>query len=37
VQQRLTLPTPAIEIARFTVFFQLRYVTANGSPSADLS
>jgi hypothetical protein len=36
MQQRLALTTPAIEIARSTVLFQLRYVAANGAPTANL-
>jgi hypothetical protein len=37
VQQRLALPATAIEIARFTMFLQLRDVTANGAPTRDLT
>jgi len=37
MQQRLALPTTAIEIARFTMFFQLRHVAVDGAPTADLS
>ena len=37
MQQRLALPAPAIEIARFTVFLQLRHVAANGSPTRNLT
>ena len=33
VQQRLALPATAIQIARFTVLFQLRHVAANGAPT----
>jgi hypothetical protein len=36
VQQRLPLPATAIEIARLTMFFQLRDVAANGAPAANL-
>ena len=36
MEQRLALPTAAIQIARFTVFFQLRHVAANGAPTANL-
>ena len=36
VQQRLALPATAIEIARLTVFFQLRDVAANGAPTPNL-
>jgi hypothetical protein len=36
VQQRLALTPAAIEIAVFTMFFQLRHVTANGAPTRDL-
>src|SRR5262249_41808909 len=35
-KQRLALPTTAIEIARFTMLFQLRHVAPDGAPSADL-
>jgi hypothetical protein len=37
MQQGLALPAPAIEIARFTVFLQLRHVAANGSPTRNLT
>jgi hypothetical protein len=37
VQQRLALPATAIEIARFTVFFQLRHLPANGPPTRNLT
>jgi hypothetical protein len=36
VQQRLPLPAAAIEIARLTMFFQLRDVAPNGAPTGDL-
>jgi hypothetical protein len=36
VQQCLPLSATAIEIARFTVFFQLRDVALNGAPTANL-
>jgi hypothetical protein len=36
VQQRLALTTTAIQVARFTMFFQLRHMTANGAPTANL-
>src|SRR4029077_12581269 len=36
VQERLSLSATAIEITRFTVFFQLRHVSANGAPTGDL-
>jgi hypothetical protein len=37
VQQRLALTATAIEIARFTVLFQLRHVPPNGAPTGDLA
>src|SRR5512132_3171391 len=37
MQQGLTLPAPASQIARFTVLFQLRHVAANGSPPRNLT
>jgi hypothetical protein len=37
MKQRLTLPATAIEIARFTVFFQLGYMPPNRSPTRDLA
>jgi hypothetical protein len=37
VQQRLALPATAIQIARFTVLFQLRHVPSNGAPTGDLA
>jgi hypothetical protein len=37
MQQSLALTATAIEIARFTVFFQLRHVAANGAPTGDLA
>jgi hypothetical protein len=37
MQQRLALPATAIEIVRFTVFFQLRYVPPNGAPTRNLT
>jgi len=37
MKQRLALPPTAIEIARFTMFFQLRHVAANGAPTANLA
>jgi hypothetical protein len=36
VQQSLPLPATAIQIARLTMFFQLRDVTPNGAPTGDL-
>jgi hypothetical protein len=36
VKQRLALSATAIEIARFTVLFQLCHVAANGAPTANL-
>ena len=37
MQQGLALPTSATQIARFTVFFQLRHVPANSAPTTDLT
>ena len=37
MQQGLALPATAIEIARFTVFLQLRHVAANGPPTRNLT
>jgi hypothetical protein len=37
VQQRLALAATTIEIASFTVLFQLRHVAANGSPTRNLT
>jgi hypothetical protein len=37
MQQRLALPATAIEITRFTMFFQLRHVPPNGTPTGDLT
>jgi hypothetical protein len=36
VQQSLPLSATAIEIARSTVFFQLRHMAPNGAPTGDL-
>jgi hypothetical protein len=36
VKQRLALSATAIDIARFTVFFQLGYMPPNRSPARDL-
>jgi hypothetical protein len=37
MQQRLALPASASQIARFTVFLQLRHVPANSAPTTDLA
>jgi hypothetical protein len=36
MQQCLPLPATALEIARLTMFFQLRDVAANGTPTTNL-
>jgi hypothetical protein len=36
MQQRLALTATTTWIARFTVFFQLRHMAANGAPTANL-
>jgi hypothetical protein len=37
MQQCLALPTPAIQVARFAMFFQLRHMASNRAPTANLS
>jgi hypothetical protein len=37
MQQRLALPSTAIEIARFTIFLQLRDMPPNRAPTRNLT